>query len=559
MQCSFTLLGICFSRPPGSTSSFFGFSEFLTALALLALAFSVSDFRYRFRLWIAPANLRLLFYFGTIAIGFGTIATTLWFSLLIPAPALGVPRVIIEAALASGFLFFIFAWLWYGYIRPARFGKYNHARFAHIVKISVVRKNRHHDLAEEILHSIAEIVRHAKITNTDDHSSDPKVQASAELILLSMGYPDFCRTLAREDPTLAIALLEEMKRQKIFDLPVIQFLRNFTAEAILSKDSFLHSEHLGYQSGLLGYQQPFTSLLFKDPDFLSIGRGLGDHPLDLNFRLFDKLDQEQFTLYCHLVEAALETLIESDRLHTDTWLNRALENLLKPFYEAGDLRDTTSGRSEAYWKIWEAMRVLQHAINVMGKSGRCNALNVPSRARKKWSDSLVDRIADTLFQACLRSVVPGLDHWVAWDLQHNTVWNVLSYDESKVANKVRRRVSRLLFDQILQMENFANFQSARALGFCLHVFGLGNLDKKDFPPADHPIRRASQRWAATHYASLWHNRRSVAEAVLTGSLSYDPDSHCLIKEYSKGTLDTAPQRKLWCCPISASNLDFDDG
>lgn len=47
-------IGVCFIPLNGSGQTFFGFSEFLTGLALMVLAWTIADVRYRFRIQVAP-------------------------------------------------------------------------------------------------------------------------------------------------------------------------------------------------------------------------------------------------------------------------------------------------------------------------------------------------------------------------------------------------------------------------------------------------------------------------------------------------------------------------
>jgi len=49
MQCVDSFWGICFV-PANGTASLFGFKDFIAALALLIIIYTISDVRYRFRI-----------------------------------------------------------------------------------------------------------------------------------------------------------------------------------------------------------------------------------------------------------------------------------------------------------------------------------------------------------------------------------------------------------------------------------------------------------------------------------------------------------------------------
>ncbi len=77
--CEKLYLEICFVIPSSRLDpAIFGFPEFISALALLVIVYTVTDIRYRFRLAVAPAPLFQLTYVLIGIIGFGTLMTEIW-------------------------------------------------------------------------------------------------------------------------------------------------------------------------------------------------------------------------------------------------------------------------------------------------------------------------------------------------------------------------------------------------------------------------------------------------------------------------------------------------
>lgn len=62
----------------GSEQEFFGFSEFLAGLALMGLAWTIADVRYRFRVRTAPIPLLGITFSVVAAVGVLTLLTDLW-------------------------------------------------------------------------------------------------------------------------------------------------------------------------------------------------------------------------------------------------------------------------------------------------------------------------------------------------------------------------------------------------------------------------------------------------------------------------------------------------
>ena len=52
------IAGVCFIQLDANAPKFFGFSEFLAGLALMVLAWTIADVRYRFRVRTAPIPLQ---------------------------------------------------------------------------------------------------------------------------------------------------------------------------------------------------------------------------------------------------------------------------------------------------------------------------------------------------------------------------------------------------------------------------------------------------------------------------------------------------------------------
>jgi len=63
-----------------SNFSIFGFSEFISALALLVIVYTVTDIRYKFRISVAPIPLLKITYYSTVAIGVTALLSDVWFA-----------------------------------------------------------------------------------------------------------------------------------------------------------------------------------------------------------------------------------------------------------------------------------------------------------------------------------------------------------------------------------------------------------------------------------------------------------------------------------------------
>ena len=69
---------LCFAPLGPNNPKFFGFSEFLASLALMVLAWTIADIRYRFRIRTAPLPLQGITFSVVAAVGVLTLLTDLW-------------------------------------------------------------------------------------------------------------------------------------------------------------------------------------------------------------------------------------------------------------------------------------------------------------------------------------------------------------------------------------------------------------------------------------------------------------------------------------------------
>ena len=158
------LMGICIELAPfdAIAPKFFGFSEFLTSLALMVLAWTTSDVRYRFRIDCAPIPLKGITFGVVVIVGLLTLLTDLWRAeqrLFPTSISLTFWQAIMGGALLMTFLF----WAWFAFVRTAVYGKWNAERFKNELERHIINGSGK-DLAiiaDELSSSIHNIIKYA--------------------------------------------------------------------------------------------------------------------------------------------------------------------------------------------------------------------------------------------------------------------------------------------------------------------------------------------------------------------------------------------------------------
>lgn len=133
--------------------------------------------------------------------------------------------------------------------------------------------------------------------------------------------------------------------------------------------------------------------------------------------------------------------------------------------------------------------------------------------------------------------------WECWWVQHNTVWGDL-FKSHKLDNHAGRvvqfKVRRLLYDEILMMNELPNFKGAKILGFCLNVMGL-KVGAGYFGRKSRALQKAVLVWSKQNFAWLQAYNQRIAEACLVDGMTYDAENLRIVKTYPAEGLRREPQ------------------
>ncbi|QND13452.1 hypothetical protein HB775_05850 [Rhizobium leguminosarum bv. trifolii] len=118
-SCVYHPLGICMQHAqPAAGQPLFGIGDFLTAIAVFAVAYTMADERYKFRLAVSAIPIHTIFFAATILTGIGLIALPFWFELGLPIPSLLNDQKIFEAFFAAVVIGLIALWTFVAFISP---------------------------------------------------------------------------------------------------------------------------------------------------------------------------------------------------------------------------------------------------------------------------------------------------------------------------------------------------------------------------------------------------------------------------------------------------------
>lgn len=535
------VLGVCFFHLDSAGSKFFGFSEFLAGLALMVLAWTIGDVRYRFRVQTAPIPLREVTFSVVAAVGVLTLLTDLWRSeqWLVPCGDFITPA-IWQAILAGLFLFTFLTWAWFAFIRPPVYGKKNSKRFAQSL-YGFILKGSPEELgviADELAHSSKNLVSYATAKNSrfrqekGGKRAARKVEMYANNILMLIADKRFCRVVVQSAPSVALNIFKEMRRaRKCVHVEV--FSKNILNSAINDKNSFLFHESGAYESGLLGHHKPLSQAMFSNYWIVDTIGSL----LDPDITDKRKWDAEQWAAYCRIVLIAFKGYVSNKQwwvLPIDiVSAKEHIERSVGDLYVLNGVASNT-WNDDVVSRLHVVTDFIKKAVDILDEQEISSGIKRSNRPTENAEEkNLYDHLAELILEVVFAAAHVTSPAWECWLIQHNYVWSRLFGSfalTSKAGNLVRFKARRLLYEEIIGMSDFSHYRGAKMMGLCLNVMGLA-FEKGRYGKSNRPLHTVILRWMKSNYADLHVHNPKLAEVCLVGSVSYDQENHRLVMSY----------------------------
>jgi len=467
----------------------FGFAEFISALALLVITYTLVDVRYRFRLAIAPSPLYPLT-FGVIGlIGSETLLTEVWLAQgwWLPKTEF-LTRAIWQGYFGLLFLVTFMTWVWYAFIQPPVYSRRNYRQYAQELYRIIIRGSDSElaIIADELRRSAKFLVAFApdipRRYGPQDKGDDVKTplteaEGYANDVLLLIANRKLCRHIIASSPATAITFFQEAVDAKKLHLPMGTFAKNISSEAIANHDSILYHEADKFSSGLLGHLKPFSQTIFGNYALLE---GLGERygsPLDLDCKDYWEWTAREWKAYSRATLTAISAHLSERRGWSQpNSIYRAVDNVKHAFRDVYKLNEITTEyySTDVYKRLETAVHFVRDVVEEIDKQEHPLEVQVLRQRKNNYSRDIYDLLANFMFElVCAASSVTGPPD-KAWSIQHNAVWGeVFNFSAKSSTWKILQfKLRRLLYDEIMSIENLPNFKNARILGYCLNVIGL---------------------------------------------------------------------------------------
>lgn len=527
------LYSLCFFRLSADGPKIFGYSEFLSGIALLVIAWTLADTRYRFRIRIAPFPLIGLTYWVVAVVGVLTLLTDLWRAERWYVPEGKVLTPAVWQVLLGGSLLAVFLlWVWFAFIRPPRYSTWNSRRFAETL-YQIVVKGEEKELkvaADELTGSMSAVIAHCP--EPPHERSDKTNEAKCELaavaqhaytIVLLIADRRFCRAVVQGSSSTIYATFDAMATHKKYLPYAGTFAKNIVGEALNDKNSFFFHEGNGYASGLLGYHKPLTTAMYSNWRMVEAIGTL----LDLDYRSSEKWDGEQWEAYSRLVLITLEDYLRNAPYRHSFVLHRAFSELEKPTSDLYTLNGIDDYQSPIHERVRAVVQFTGDALDLFNATEFYR--RGPLRIHKRFGpeSTLFDRLADLAYEMIEDSAAVKGPFFHAWSIQHNTIWSRFfsRLSKNQATAVLQHKLRRRLYNQIEHLRASPNYQGSRVLRVCLNIMGL-RLDKSD--RSTYGLQRVVLAWIRRYFASLYAYNPDVATDCLPERITYDSANNQLV-------------------------------
>jgi len=545
------LMDICIELAPidASAPKFFGFSEFLTSLALMVLAWTTTDVRYRFRIDCAPIPLKGITFGVVVIVGMLTLLTDLWRAEQLLAPTntpltVGSWQAIMGGALLLTFL----SWAWFAFIHPATYGKWNAERFTRALYLHILKGS-----PEELSIIADEIIRSAYniIENTTDEFSILKnkekeikeVQIHANNILSIISDKRMCRAIVNSSPTTARIIFKAISKTNKFNDEIFVLTKNIINESINNENSFIYREDNGYESGLIGDQKPISNSIFSNFDLMERVKWF----IQPNTSGEDYWKNKQWKACLRAVTIVLENYYPEKHGKHPHSLTIALKGIRSATLEIYKLNSNPdfSYKNEHIERARMVVDFIRGVILILNKKKIPAGIKI--RVFNKWNStppfnpigrSIYDEVAGAMFNIIAdishvtdpewKKITGHIIEYLLMPFKHSTNNRPEQIIQSKFRRLFYNEISSIISDKRQNKPK----RPAHVLSLYLAITGIK-------PPLGYKknagnaiLQKVILAWLKRNYDWIYKNNQEIAKLCLDENTVYDNTKHRIIREYN---------------------------
>ncbi|HHA2898915.1 TPA: hypothetical protein ACOFC4_004575 [Stenotrophomonas maltophilia] len=505
---------VCFFHLDPASPKIFGFAELLAGLALIVVAWTIADFRFKFRIATAPIPVARISSVVVMSVSALALLTDLWRAegWLVPS---GGPLTASswQFVLAALFLLSFFLWGWYAVISPPALTSRTGKKIEHQL-FETISNGSPHELAVVA----DEVRRYAKTlaeeaTNYDDayfaatrekRRKLTPLESSANHIYGILSDRRMCKAIVKSSPGAAVDLFEAVRSTWRHHVPIGTFGRYLVEEGIADRDSVFYTENRNRAGGLIVFERSIIRTMLSDYFLLKAQPDL----LRVDFEKTKVWSSKELQMYSTLVIAAFNGF---SMMH----LNERRGAFVPAFSVMSDAAEGLTAlvgsddvlAHESVAKLRVVMQFVESGVAAMSWYQPSDNSELGDRVYES-QDILSDWVNLIVVQV-LNVAAPRLEYWSALDLMQVVTQRTFTSPQfnSWAGKTILRRVRRRLFNMLQVNGGLAGIRVANVVRFCLTGIAVDSSGKFH---ATHSrvLFLAVKRWLAKNFLA-WHQQSPV--------------------------------------------------
>ncbi len=461
----------------------------------------------------------------------------------------------------------IYYWMKVCFLKPPKFGRFTARNFFKQTFRIIADGNKEEllALAQELMREIPRIVarcpiRQRRVSHDESESSITDVEALAHDLLFLLSDSRFCNLVAEELPTFPAYLVEQTVQFRQFDIPAPLIIRKMVIALLSNRKSALFVENEWLSQGYIGQVKPITkSIFFNWSKIEKLERGV-DSPLDMQYPYAQTWDRDTWRVYFGAALQYLNGLVEEELYQQMPSGLRYIFKTTKVAYRAigyqAEFSDPIDPRNP-YWHAKEANNFLAELVNTLSPFD--DLVFFIRKDEYHYGHDIASEIASISMDAIFAASEVNTTDFRMWDIQHNLVWSPIEWRtarDTQITRMSRRKLRRMIWEEIKQMNSLPNYRGARCIRFCLNVLDFydESIHRRHVLKDDSwPLTKVVSNWVRKNYQDLVVTHPPIAEAILPAGIEYDQEEQVLIRTSDNIFNNTKNIRKFYVEPTSKIN------
>jgi hypothetical protein len=529
-------------------------SGFLGILAFSVAVFTLTSPRFQIRQATAIISFRPLF-FGTLFIS-AVITFTIEGCILygVPFPRFFNPNTVnyLLTAIISALIFY---WMKISFVRPSRFSRFTAKHFVQQAYICITNGSKEEmlALAQEIMREAPRLIRHAPRTKSRHFKADnldklSTLQTDAYYLISLLSDTRFCDVVAKEIPSFPAHMVEVSIQLERYDAPIHLMVKRTVLAMLNNPRSALFVENEWLGQGFIGNAKPITRSIFGYWYLFEPYQSELEAPLYLHYPYARNWDTDTWRVYFGMAREYIHGLTSVNRTNWSAeGIRHILETTEQAYSQLSDL-DRYEDAFGPYNPISHA-REANEFLRDLVKSFDTDQgwVSFDRKDHLRFGHDLSSELAELHFEMIFTASQVNTKEFRMWQVQHNTVWapiEKLEIRDTHIMKMVRRKVRRMIWDEVVRMDDFPNYKGAAYVRFCLNVLGFyeesthrRNNSEKD----SWPLAKVIGRWVKKNYQTIAISHPPVAKAMLPANIEYNRNTQTLLRS-DDNTLTGVPRQ-----------------